>query len=186
MREKANIGGKMAQLYRVEHQQKFKHREQAIKEANTITKFVWRLAQKEKRNCKVLVCISEHSIKDAEPYFCNQNTRGRPKRKFRDKFDTNLEAPKVKPHLHILIMSDKANDLAYRVVSNINKRYRRRNPSTPKAVISRRYRVENPDKYIGYVMHQGTAKRFVECDYGNILNDFDYEQIYESYKPNLF
>lgn len=175
-----------AKLIRVEHQQKFNDIAKAKTEADTIAKFIYRLAEKEKMSCKALVCVSEHDIRNAVPEIKKTGQRGRPIRCFLNKFKVFQKASKVKPHLHILIKSDEANKVAQAVVSNINTRYRKRNPFSFKKVVSRRYPVTDKDKYVSYVMHQGTAKRFVDLDYKKILKDFDYEQIYETYKPNLF
>ena len=83
---------------------------------------------------------------------------------------------RVKPHLHILVKSDEVNKIALKTVENINKRYRKRNPNSRKSVVARRYPVTDENKYISYVMQQGTAKRFIYYDHKRILSNLDLKQ----------
>ena len=177
---------KLISLYRVEHQYKFKTINEALKEANTIVQCLSRFVKRNKISCKAMVCVSEHDVGKASPSLKKDGRRGRPAKIFKDKHREGKEAPKTKPHLHVLIKSKQANKVASKVVQNTNKRYRKRNPDNVKSVISRRYPVTNDRKYIGYVMHQGTSFRFVENDGEGEFRDFDFEDEYEKYKPNIY
>lgn len=174
-------------LMRIEHQFKFKTKAEAVREANTIAKYIDRVAKRHNISCKAVVCISEHNIRGAFPYFKKEGRRGRPRLIFMDKFRVGKVAPMVKPHLHILLNSEKADWLASMIVHNINERHRRRYPQMKKRVVSRRYPIlETPEKYIAYTMHQKSGVRFVEHDEKSILHGFDFQAEYEKYKPLLF
>lgn len=172
---------------RIEHQFKFKTKAEAVREANTITKYIDRVAKRHNISCKAVVCISEHSISRAFPYSKKDGRRGRPKIIFMDKFRVGKVAPTIKPHLHILLNSEKADWLASMIVHNINQRHRKRHPNMMKMVVSRRYPlVKTPEKYIAYSMHQKSGVRCVEHDEKGILRGFDFQAEYEKYKPQLY
>ena len=69
-------------LMRIEHQQKFPNKEEAIKEANTIAQFVLRLVQKNDMSCKALICTSQNDIKTSIPLVVKSGNRGRPAYRF--------------------------------------------------------------------------------------------------------
>lgn len=173
-------------LLRVEHQQKFKILKEAEKEAYAVAQSIHRFVKKQQLNCKALICVSQHSIAMSMPTAIKSGKRGRPTKKFVCKSDSMKEAKKIKPHLHILLVSDEADKIALKVVSNINKRHRKRNPNSNKKVVARRYPVFNEPKYISYVMHQSTARRYVDHDPEGVLEDFDFNAEYETYKANLY
>lgn len=174
-------------LMRIEHQFKFKTKAEAVREANTITKYIYRIAKRNDISCKAVVCVSEHNIRRAFPYLKRDGRRGRPTIIFMDKFRIGKVAQKIEPHLHILLNSDRAELLASMIVHNINERHRRRHPNMKKRVVSRRYPIlETPEKYIAYTMHQKSGVRFVEHDDKGILRGFDFQAEYEKYRPLLF
>lgn len=173
-------------LMRVEHQYKFNNSKEAVKEANAIAQYISRYAKRHNISCKAVVCVSEHNIGSAFPYLKKNGRRGRPKIVFMDKFRVGKVAPTIAPHLHILLNSDRADLVTSMIVHNINERHRKRHPNMKKSVVSRRYPVFTPEKYIGYVMHQKSGVRFVEHDEKGILRWFDFQAEYEKYKPLLF
>ena len=176
-----------SKLMRIEHQFKFQTKAEAVREANTIAKYIDRVAKRHNISCKAVVCVSEHNIRRAFPYLKKNGKRGRPQVVFMDKFRVGKVAPMVKPHLHILLNSERADLLASMIVHNINQRHRKRHPKMKKRVVSRRYPLlETPEKYIAYTMHQKTGVRFVEHDEKGILHGFDFQAEYEKYKPLLF
>jgi len=176
-----------SKLMRIEHQFKFKTKAEAVREANTITKYIDRVAKRHNISCKAVVCVSEHNIRRAFPYFKKDGRRGRPRIIFMDKFRVGKVASRIEPHLHILLNSERADLLASMIVQNINQRHRKRHPQMKKRVVSRRYPLmETPEKYIAYTMHQKSGVRFVEHDEKGILQGFDFQSEYEKYKPLLF
>ena len=114
-----------SKLMRIEHQFKFKTKAEAIREANTIAKYIDRVAKRHNISCKAVVCVSEHNIRGAFPYFKKDGRRGRPKIIFMDKFRVGKVALTIEPHLHILLNSDRADLLASMIVHNINQRHRK-------------------------------------------------------------
>jgi len=176
-----------SKLMRIEHQFKFQTKAEAVREANTIAKYIDRVAKRHNISCKAVVCVSEHNIRRAFPYLKKNGKRGRPQVVFMDKFRVGKLASTVEPHLHILLNSERADLLASMIVHNINQRHRKRHPKMKKRVVSRRYPLlETPEKYIAYTMHQKTGVRFVEHDEKGILQGFDFQAEYEKYKPLLF
>lgn len=178
-------------IYRnsLDYKRKFETLEDAEKEANAIKATLYRFSRASEIPFTALLCISEHSLKNAEAILVKDGSRGKPQKHIVSKCKLWDKPKKLSPHLHILICYERFEEkIIDKLISSINKRCSKEiaEKGDPYGNIAKgfcskkdRYSVDNPIYYIKYMLRQATIVRYVD-DYSNTI-PVDFKLLHKRY-----